>query len=84
MRRHLATALATLALAAPLVLAAPAATQAQRYPDHPVRIIVGYAAGSGPDVLARAVASDLATQFGQQFLKPREIIWPCVTSMEAR
>jgi tripartite-type tricarboxylate transporter receptor subunit TctC len=67
MRRHLAIALATLALAAPLVLAAPAATQAQRYPDHPVRIIVGYAAGSGPDVLARAVASDLATQFGQQF-----------------
>src|SRR5712664_3024408 len=61
MHRYLATVLAALALAAPL------AAQAQRYPTHPVRIIVGYAAGSGPDVLARTVAADLTTQFGQQF-----------------
>src|SRR5712675_1266819 len=61
MDRYLATVLAALALAAPL------AAQAQRYPGHPVRIIVGYAAGSGPDVLARTVAADLTTQFGQQF-----------------
>jgi len=61
MRRHLAIALATLALAA------PAATQAQRYPDHPVRIIVGYAAGGGPDVMARVVAAELGTELGQQF-----------------
>jgi tripartite-type tricarboxylate transporter receptor subunit TctC len=67
MRRHLAIALATLALAAPLALATPVATQAQRYPDHPVRIIVGYAAGGGPDVMARVVAAELGTQLGQQF-----------------
>src|ERR1700716_915949 len=64
MRRHFATGLAALALAAP-ALGVPA--RAQRYPTHPVRIIVGYAAGSGPDVLARTVAADLTTQFGQQF-----------------
>ncbi len=61
MRRHLATVLGVLALAAPM------AARAQNYPNHPVRIIVGYVAGSGPDVLARTVAADLGRQFGQQF-----------------
>jgi tripartite-type tricarboxylate transporter receptor subunit TctC len=61
MRRHLATVIGVLALAAPM------AARAQTYPSHPVRIIVGYVAGSGPDVLARTVAADLGRQFGQQF-----------------
>jgi len=32
-----------------------------------VRVIVGYAAGSGPDLQARTVAAQLAIDFGQQF-----------------
>jgi len=41
--------------------------QAQTYPTHPVRIVVGYAAGSGPDVIARAVGAQLGVSLGQQF-----------------
>jgi tripartite-type tricarboxylate transporter receptor subunit TctC len=41
--------------------------QAQQYPNRPVRIIVGFAAGSGPDVLARAVANQLSADLGQNF-----------------
>jgi tripartite-type tricarboxylate transporter receptor subunit TctC len=40
---------------------------AQPYPNHPVRILVGFAAGSGPDVVARAVAIQLGTDLGQNF-----------------
>jgi tripartite-type tricarboxylate transporter receptor subunit TctC len=41
--------------------------EAQTYPDRPVRILVGFAAGSGPDVLARTIATQLSTDLGQQF-----------------
>jgi tripartite-type tricarboxylate transporter receptor subunit TctC len=41
--------------------------QAQQYPDHAVRVIVGYAAGSGPDIQARTVAQQLSIDLGQQF-----------------
>jgi tripartite-type tricarboxylate transporter receptor subunit TctC len=40
---------------------------AQQYPGQPVRVVVGYAAGSGPDVIARAVSQQLSTDLGQQF-----------------
>ena len=40
---------------------------AQQYPDHPVRVVVGYAAGGGPDVQARTVAQQLSLDLGQQF-----------------
>jgi len=40
---------------------------AQQYPDHPVRVVVGYAAGSGPDIQARTVAAQLSLDLGQQF-----------------
>src|ERR1700740_2960215 len=49
------------------VAVAPMA-QAQQYPDRPVHIIVGFAAGSGPDVLARAIAAQLGADFGQNFI----------------
>lgn len=45
---------------------APVNAQAQ-YPDHPVRLVVGYAAGSGPDIQARTVAQQLSVDLGQQF-----------------
>ena len=41
--------------------------QAQTYPDHPVRIVIGFAAGSGPDIQGRTVAQELGTSLGQQF-----------------
>ena len=46
-------------------IAAPA--QAQTFPNKPVRILVGFAAGSGPDVLARTVATQLGIDLGQNF-----------------
>jgi tripartite-type tricarboxylate transporter receptor subunit TctC len=42
--------------------------QAQPYPDRPVRVLVGYAAGSGPDIQARTVSQALGTAFGQSFV----------------
>lgn len=45
-----------------------AAAQAQQYPSRPVHFIVGFAAGSGPDVEARAVAHQLSADLGQNFI----------------
>jgi tripartite-type tricarboxylate transporter receptor subunit TctC len=42
--------------------------QAQTYPDRPVHVLIGFAAGSGPDVLARAVAAQLGADLGQNFI----------------
>jgi tripartite-type tricarboxylate transporter receptor subunit TctC len=51
-----------------LVLAAiPWTAQAQQYPAHPVRVMVGFAAGSGPDLQARTIAQQLATDLKQSF-----------------
>lgn len=41
---------------------------AQSYPAKPVRMVVGYAAGGGPDVLARALAQKLTQSMGQSFV----------------
>jgi len=49
-----------------LVLAS-ATAQAQQYPDRPVKVIVGFAAGSGPDIQARTLAQQLTTSLGQSF-----------------
>jgi tripartite-type tricarboxylate transporter receptor subunit TctC len=42
--------------------------RAQAYPTRPVRIIVGFAAGSGPDIVGRLVGQRLSEQLGQQFI----------------
>jgi tripartite-type tricarboxylate transporter receptor subunit TctC len=49
-------------------LAATSAGHAQdaRYPNHPVRIIVPFAAGGPPDVIARIVAQKLSERWGEQ------------------
>lgn len=43
-------------------------TRAQTYPVKPVRIQVGFAAGSGTDVTARLLAQKLSEEVGQQFI----------------
>src|SRR5215469_3469044 len=35
------------------------------YPDHPIRIIVPFAPGGGTDVLARIIAQNLGSKWGQ-------------------
>ncbi|MPZ40444.1 MAG: tripartite tricarboxylate transporter substrate binding protein [Rhizobiales bacterium] len=63
MKRSINWVLAVLACA----IGMTAAAQAQQYPNRPVRIIVGFAAGSGPDIVARAVGAQLGTDLGQNF-----------------
>ncbi|WP_295374342.1 tripartite tricarboxylate transporter substrate binding protein [uncultured Pseudacidovorax sp.] len=46
----------------PTLLVTP--THAERYPDRPIRLIVPFNAGPGPDFLARVIARRLEDQFG--------------------
>jgi tripartite-type tricarboxylate transporter receptor subunit TctC len=41
---------------------------AASYPDHPVRVLVGFTAGGPTDVIARLVAQKLSASLGQQFI----------------
>jgi len=60
--RRAATAIATLALAAPL------AALAQAYPSKPIRVVVPFAAGSTTDIIARAIADKMGQSMGQQLV----------------
>ncbi len=63
-RRH-ALRLAAGAAALPL---APRLASALDYPSRPVRVLVGYTAGSSPDVEGRLVGQWLSDRLGQQFV----------------
>ena len=58
-RRSVAAAVAALLSIAPAIAA---------FPDHPVRIVVPYAAGGPADVTARLLANKLQEKFGQSFV----------------
>ena len=60
--RSLLSALAGLAL---LVALVPGTTLAQDYPNKPVRIIVPFPAGTGPDANARQIAAKMGPALGQ-------------------
>jgi tripartite-type tricarboxylate transporter receptor subunit TctC len=57
--------LAAGAAAAPLM---PRSASALDYPTRPVRIIVGYPPGLGPDIVARLIGQALSNRLGQQFI----------------
>src|ERR1700738_783653 len=57
-----------LAAGAPALPALTRVARAQAYPSSPVKIIVGQAAGSASDIVARLIAQYLSEKLGQQFL----------------
>src|SRR5687767_2396815 len=62
---HIAKLLLAIAISA--LVAGPAAHAAQAvFPDKPIRLIIGSAPGSGPDIVARLLADHLNGAWGQQ------------------
>ena len=57
-----------LLLALAVLFATCGIASAQPYPSAPVRLIVGYAPGGTPDVIARAIGQRLSQALGQQFV----------------
>ena len=57
-----------LAAGAAALLAVSRSASAQAYPSQPIRIIVGFAAGSGSDIFARLMAQWLSERLGQSVL----------------
>ncbi len=51
-----------------LALALIGGAAADNYPTHPVKLVVGFPAGAGPDLIARLIGQDLSQQLGQGFV----------------
>jgi len=66
-KSRIALRLAT-ALALTAGLAAYGFAQSGKYPDHPVKVVVGFSAGGGTDVAARVIALKLTEATGQTFV----------------
>ena len=48
-----------------VLLASIAAAQAQAYPNRPIRLLIGWPAGGGPDTVTRILAEQLSKSLGQ-------------------
>src|SRR6202051_1181132 len=57
-----------LAAGAAALPASPHTPRAQAYPSRPVQMIVGFPAGSAPDIIARLAAQWLSDKLGQNFI----------------
>ena len=57
-----------LAAGAAALPALPRTARAQAYPSRPVRIIVGFQAGTASDIIARLIAQWFSDRLGQQFV----------------
>lgn len=66
MRTRRLALLATLAASAAAVLGLPMHAAAQAFPDRPLKLIVGFPPGSGPDVVARQIGQKLGELIKQQ------------------
>jgi tripartite-type tricarboxylate transporter receptor subunit TctC len=55
-------------LVAAVLAQASIAAHAQTYPNKPVKVMVGYAAGGAVDLIARSVGQSLQSQLGQNFI----------------
>ena len=51
-----------------IALVFPGAASAQNFPSKPVRIVVGFGAGGGTDLAARAIGQKLSEKFGSSFI----------------
>lgn len=51
-----------------ILFASAGFARAQEWPDHVIKVIVPFAAGSTPDIVARLVAEKLHARFGQPFI----------------
>jgi tripartite-type tricarboxylate transporter receptor subunit TctC len=60
--------IAGLLLVLALVATACQAQSSPDYPNRPVRILVGFTPGGGPDIIARHLAQKLAESWGQQVI----------------
>ena len=56
------------ALAIPTLLAAPQVQAQSKYPEKPIRMILGSAAGSGPDIIGRMMADRLYETWKQRIV----------------
>ena len=54
------------AIAAGVLSAAPALAAQQGYPDRPIRLVIGSAAGSGPDIISRVLSERLYKSWSQR------------------
>ena len=64
LRKSLALRTLCLAATSALLLAAGSAANAQQYPDHPIRVISPYPAGSASDTVTRVVLDQVAQLIG--------------------
>jgi tripartite-type tricarboxylate transporter receptor subunit TctC len=59
---------AVIAAASLAALLAPRPAPAQTYPSHPIRLVVGFAAGGNTDLIARIVADKAGALLGQRII----------------